>query len=166
MTNQPIWKLVANLGDNDPIEHGGLFVYEDTTGVYPPEIELLEPPSEEFADYSEDSNWSPSARWTVRRAVCEPCTYIDGVLSDNKHHPESAAWFADSVDSIAESFGMEASEFIRMLTAGSTVERAEAWRMIGDYHGWDNLDAYPIEWNHAQILRRVAGMGFAKMHGA
>ena len=162
MTNQPIWKLVANLGDNDPIEHGGLFVFEDTTGVYPPEIELLEPPSDEFSDYKEESNWSPSARWTVRRTVCEPCTYVEGVLSDNKHHQSHAAWFADRVDSIADCFGMEASEFIRMITTGSVVERAEAWRMVGDYHGWDNLDSYPLELTHEKALARVEGMGVAR----
>lgn len=140
---QPTWKLVANLGDVNPIEHGGLFVFEDTTGVYPPEIERFEPPLD------------ACGKWEVRRAVCEPCTYVDGILSDNPHHPQASAWFADRVDSVAESCGMERDEFIRMITAGSVVERAEAWRMIGDYFGWDNLDSYPIELTRDEAIERV-----------
>lgn len=155
-TNQPAWKLVANLGDANPIEHGGLFVFEDTTGAYPPEIELIEQPSEEFEDYSTDSGWKPSARWTVRRAVCEPCTYVCGVLSDSPSYPKIEAWFADAIDSVAESSGMERDEFIRMITVGTVVERAEAWRIIGDYFGWDTLDSYPLELTRKEAIARLA----------
>lgn len=37
-SNQPVWKFVANPGDANPIDHGGLFVLVDETGVYPPEM--------------------------------------------------------------------------------------------------------------------------------
>src|ERR1039458_5750984 len=37
-------KLVAQLGDASPIDYGGYFIYEDDTGVYAPEGELLESP--------------------------------------------------------------------------------------------------------------------------
>ena len=46
-TNQPNWVFVCNLGDASQIEHGGKFVYVDTTGVYRPEVVLLEPPATE-----------------------------------------------------------------------------------------------------------------------
>ena len=40
-TKQPKWKLIAQLGDVNPIDYGGYFIYEDETGVYPPEGEKL-----------------------------------------------------------------------------------------------------------------------------
>jgi len=43
-TTQPQWKLIANLGDVDYINHGGFLVYEDTTGQYAPEVEVVEEP--------------------------------------------------------------------------------------------------------------------------
>ena len=154
-TNQPVWKLVANLGDASAIEYGGMFVFEDSTGVYPPEIERIEQPADDYADYSQDNNWSPKARWRVHRAVCEPCTYVDGVLSDNRFHPEMAAWFADSVQSMCDCGGISVEEFVRMICNGNSSERGMAWSMIGDYHGWENLDEYPLSLDFEEVTKRV-----------
>ena len=41
-TQQPRWKNVGHIGDVDPIAHGGGFVYEDSTGVYCPEMTYFE----------------------------------------------------------------------------------------------------------------------------
>lgn len=46
-TKQPIWEFVANLGDVNVAQHGGFLVYRDTTGVYPPEVELYEADDDE-----------------------------------------------------------------------------------------------------------------------
>ena len=43
MSKQPVWKFIANLGDANPIEHGGYFIFEDLTGVYSPEGEVWNP---------------------------------------------------------------------------------------------------------------------------
>jgi hypothetical protein len=155
-TNQPVWKLVANLGDANPLEYGGLFVLRDETGIYHGEIVKIEPPSEDFSDYSTDSNWSDAARWTVWRAVCEPCTYMDGILSDNRHHPGLAAWFADSAPALCDTMGCEESEFRRMITTGDDCERAHAWAMVGDYHGWNNLDGYPRKMTIEEARKLIA----------
>ena len=40
-TNQPDWKLIANLGDENPLEHDGFFIYKDKTGVYEEEGEYI-----------------------------------------------------------------------------------------------------------------------------
>ncbi len=44
--DQPKWKLLANLGDANPIDYGGYFVYRDETGVYRDEAEKLISPDE------------------------------------------------------------------------------------------------------------------------
>ena len=47
MTNQPDWECIGQLGDADPIEHGGYWILRDKTGVYPEEGEFLVVPEDE-----------------------------------------------------------------------------------------------------------------------
>jgi hypothetical protein len=147
-TQQPIWKYIANLGDVSPIEYGGFFVYEDETGVYAPEAELLLEPSDDI-DFD-----SPKARWEVRRFCLEKCTYQNGILSDNQFHPDHAAWFANSLQSIADTMGMEKTELLTLFLSDDARDRAIAWRCVGEYHGWDNLDEYPTYFTRAEIETR------------
>ena len=143
-TKQPVWKLIAKLGDVHPIDYGGAFAYEDATGVYDPEVELIE--TEEDCE-----------RWTVYRFSIDPCTFINGILSDNKFHPELTALFADSLEAVAETYGRAASDIIHSLTSGSLQDRAQAWLNIGNYHGMENLDSYPLTFtDRAEVEARYA----------
>jgi hypothetical protein len=143
-TKQPVWKLVAQLGDVHPIDHGGHWIFIDTTGVYEPEAEVLIVPEEE------------GQRYEIRRYILEPCTYENGVLSDNSYHPSQAAWFADKVPALAASLNVEPDEFLRLLLSDVPAERAIAWHEIGQYFGWDNLDAYPLRLTRAEIVNRYS----------
>lgn len=143
---QPTWKFVANLGDATPLVHGGLFVYVDETGVYPPEMERVELLCDDTA-------------WEVRRVVLEPCTYINGVLSDNSFHPDRAAWFADELESVASCMGYTASDLALQFCSPDPLERAQAWRAVLDYFGWDNGDSYPLELSADEVANRYAGTG-------
>jgi hypothetical protein len=67
--SQPEWKCVANLGDVNPIDHGGFFVFVDKTGHYAPEVEILEVPDED----------SEKRRWTVYRFCLEDCTFASDI---------------------------------------------------------------------------------------
>lgn len=153
--SQPIWKRVANLGDASPLEHGGYFVYEDQTGVYAPEAEYFQPNEDEDDD----------APVNVYRFVLEPCTYIDGVLSDNPYHPSHAAWFAGSderarpqdttyLSNICRCCDISEEELIALFCSDSSTDRAWAWRMVGDYHGFDNLDSCPLRLTQADLAER------------
>lgn len=145
-TKQPSWKLVANLGDRNPVDHGGFFVFTDETRVYPPEVELLESPDND-----------EGGTWTVYRFILEPCTFANGVLSDNKFHPEHPAWFADSIGSVSNFVGVPTAELIDMLVNGNPTNKAWAWKAIGDYHGFENLDSYPLTFtNRAEVEARYA----------
>ena len=135
-TTQPVWEFVANIGDASPIEHGGLFVYRDKTGVYPPEMERCDPMLDGTIE--------------IRRAVLEPCTFIDGILSNNKFHPQLVAWFAgdrnnptEALRAMADTMDRTVDEYVALFTSDCPLERAEAWRDVGDFFGWDNLDSYP-----------------------
>ncbi len=132
-TKQPEWKLLANLGDKHPIDHGGYFIYTDETGVYPPEAEMLISPD------SDDGG-----QWIAYRFILEPCTCIDGILSDNKFHPDKPAWFAKDLELVANCHGMALDELLLAFVSDDIRERAMAWQAIGEYHGYENLDSYPL----------------------
>jgi hypothetical protein len=150
--SQPKWEFVANLGDVNPIDYGGYFVFRDATGVYPEEAELL------IAGDSDEEGWE------VRRFILERCTFTDGILSDNKFHPLHPAWFADSLGKIADCNGIEEQVLRMQLCSSCAVERAHAYRCIGDYQGWDNLDSYPLQFSdRAEVESRYANHPYCKV---
>jgi hypothetical protein len=161
MSQQPDWEFVANIGDATPFLHGGLFLYRDKTGVYGFEMEYLEPPPDEV-----DID-SKKARWRVWRVLLDKCTHIDGIVSDNKFHPEHPAWFAKPeseresrpqdttyLKDIVTFNGAEIGEFISMLCSDDIHQRGQAYRMIADYHGWENFDEDPLRLTKAEVEAR------------
>jgi|SRR5215475_9629933 len=145
-TKQPKWRRVANLGDVNPVEYGGYFIDVDETGVYPPEATYLDAPEDEPED-------ATSEAWTAYRFILEPCTYVDGVLSDNPFHPDHAAWFAESLDAVASCVGRDVAEIRADLCGADPCRRADAYRDIASYHGWDNFDSYPVRLTRADAER-------------
>jgi len=154
--SQPEWEFVSNIGDANPIDYGGCFVFVDKTGVYAPEIEILVEPCE-----------GDDEIWRVYRAVMEPCTWIDGVLSDNRFHPDKPAWFAktekeresrpqDSTyfKDLAEYLGQSVDELARWFCSGSVLKRAFVWKAVGEYHGLENLDSYPLRLTREEVEER------------
>lgn len=154
-TRQPSWTCIANMGDVHPIDHGGLFVYRDKTGVYTEEAELLEVPNDESGVY------------TVYRFSLDKCTYIDGILSDNKFHPEHPAWFAHPeaarkerpqdttyLSNIITYCGGEVEDMVEAFCSDDPLRRADAYRAVGVYHGFDNLDMYPLTLSRSEVKKR------------
>lgn len=141
MDKQPVWKIVGQLGDVNPTEHGGLWVFIDETGAYAPEAELLQIDDE-------------TRRGIVYRFILEDCTFANGILSDNRFHPSHPAWFADSLEKIASYVG-ESTEALRgLLLSNDPLHRARAWEAIGSYHGFENLDSYPLEMSRTELKAR------------
>jgi hypothetical protein len=145
--SHPDWECIANLGDVNPIDHGGKFVLVDKTGVYPPEMEVLEPlePCGQEAEV-----------WQVWRFPMDRCTYIDGVLSDNPYHPDKPAWFADDISDIASMYGVERDELIGQLCSEAPRERAEGYYCLFGYYPAENFDSYPLDLDRAEVEERYA----------
>jgi hypothetical protein len=162
-TNQPHWRLVAQLGDVDCLRFGAYWVFEDTTGVYPPEAEHWEVPEDDDGVYE------------VSRVILDRCSYTDaqgatmhpmftgGVLSDNKFHPEHEAWFAKELFQVAECCGYKGpvtqyqqpiAELRADLCSSKAINRACAYRALAEYHGWVNFDEYPLRLTHTEIAAR------------
>jgi hypothetical protein len=159
--SQPDWECIAQLGDASPTEYGGLWVLRDKTGVYPEEAERLECPVED-----DPGGFGP---YIVHRFILERCTYIDGVLSDNRFHPELPAWFAKPESKRAErpqdstylrnvctSMDIDEDELIAAFCSEDPLKRAWAWTAIGDYHGYENLDEYPLHLRRREMKKRYA----------
>lgn len=167
--NQPSWEYTANLGDADPIGCGGLFVYIDKTGAYPPEIEVIDVRENEGydsdydQDYEEhkkyDEDKSEELHWTIYRVVLDRCTYDAETecLSDNKFHPQHSVWFSQTrkereerpqdsgLESICSCCDIERDELIRLLCSDDPIELARGYMCIGDVYGWHEFDQYPLE---------------------
>ena len=132
-TLQPSFWCVANIGDVNPLNHGGAFVLVDRRGSYCPELRILEP-------MGEDSYGDPT-RWLLHTVLMEDCTVFrdsDGrvCVSDNRYHPTSEAWFGRPADlaSLAGSIG-ERVEDVARLFMGDILERAVAWKAVNDHWG-------------------------------
>jgi hypothetical protein len=186
--SQPKWKCVGNLGDVDPITHGGILVYIDETGVYPPEVEVIEPYKNENHDsdydqdyqdeddpdpeFAYDEELSEELHWTIHRVILERCTWDaeTGVLSDNKYHPQHAAWFAKPESKRAERpqdttylrevcncMDMDQDELIKLFCSDDPLDLAEAYSCVAGYHGWHEFDHYPLDCkNRKEIEERYA----------
>jgi len=148
-TQQPDWELVGTVGDVDPLGYGGGFVFRDKTGVYDPEIEYVEP-------IGDGGSRDDVQSVTVYRVVLEPHTFIDGVLSDNKFHPEYPVWYAKDLQSICQTCDCDSGELIGQLCGDDPMERARAYMSIASYFGWGELDSYPLHLTPSEAEERYA----------
>lgn len=159
MSAQPKWKCIASLGDVNPL-YGGYYVFKDETGVYTPE-----------AEYVVDISGNDVGPYHVYRFSLDRCTYVNGVLSDNPYHPDHAAWFAKPeseratrpqdttyLSNVGRCVGLSVETMIRRLTSDDPIQRAHAYRDIGEYHGFDNLDIYPLSLTADEVSARYRGL--------
>jgi hypothetical protein len=144
MDNQPKWKCVAQLGDANPREYGGYWVFVDETGVYAPDGEWLVVPDDE-----EKTQEAQAFRFPL-----ELCTFQEGVLSDNKFHPLLPAWFAKHIASIASTNGMTELDLINLFCSTDPIKRAEAYRALILSLGAFELDQYPLSLTAEEVEDR------------
>lgn len=183
--SQPKWKLAGTVGDVNPVDYGGGFIFVDETGVYPPELELIEVDESAFSDepddepeFDEDGELindfdeleqanSDKGKWTVYRFSLERCTYQNGILSDNKFHPDHAAWFAKPeaekanrpqdttyLSNVAGCNDVKVEQLIEWFCSEDVQERARAYMEIGSYHGYDSLDHDPLEFDSREEMEK------------
>ena len=154
MTEQPVWKLLANLGDASPVDYAGLFVYADASGVYPEESEKLVSPD------------SDSGEWIVYRYSINRLEQYgaDSILipygfstrQDLPYPIETySEWFNSDLASVASFIGSDVITLRNQFCSSDPLERARAYEAIGDYHGFENLDSYPLQFtNRAEVESR------------
>lgn len=178
-TKQPAWKFIANLGDASPLEHGGFFVYQDETGVYAPEARYLEPNDSTWERVNHcmdcegmEAPCSKHAKLEYAleyRFSLDRCTLTEGILSDNPYHPLHPAWWASPesekvnrpqdttyLSTIADTTGEALEDLQEAFCSEDLIERAQAYKSVGEVHGWENLDSYPLTWTVAEYAELKA----------
>jgi hypothetical protein len=146
------------MGDVNPIDHGGQWVLRDKTGVYCPELEILEVPEDEDGVY------------VIYRLLLEPCTFVNGVLSDNKYHPDLCAWWATTPErmaarpqdgkgliSVSESQGWSMNDLIAGFCSDDPEKRAWSYMALVSHHGAYSFDQEPIRLTRAGATKRYKG---------
>jgi hypothetical protein len=156
----PKWQFLKNLFDENPLIYGGLFVYQDKRGRH-----------EACAEYVQADHDDPMI--SIYRFDLTKCTYVSGILSDNKFHPGHPAWFAKPeserakrpqdttyLANVVADFGMTEMDLINAFCSVNPVHRASAWAAVGHHHGWENLDEYPLV-----ISRKEAQLRYDEKNG-
>ena len=142
-TQQPIWKLSANLGDVNPLEGGGL-LYEDATGVYAPELVVIQESDE-------------PGQFSVSRICCDLCYQIgaEGV-SDNRFHKTRPTWFSDKLASVESYCRSDAGTLLASLCDVDPVARALGYLCLVSYFGAFEFDQYPARMAEAELRTHYA----------
>jgi len=148
-TQQPDWELVGTIGDVDPLGYGGGFILRDKTGVYAPEIEYVEP-------IGEGGSRDDVQSVTVYRVQLEPHTYVNGVLSDNKYHPDYPVWYAKDLDWVCKSCGCGREDMISDLCGDDPEAKAGAYETLAGYFGWQEFDIYPLTLTPSEAEERYS----------
>jgi hypothetical protein len=117
--SQPDWEEVGHIGDVNWAEYGGGPVYVDKTGVYPPELEYVEPPEGDFE--------RPKARWTVYRVG------LDKGVPD---------W--GDLAAVATTTDQDPDELKAAFESDDPMERAYAYETWAGHYGWFELDSDPL----------------------
>jgi len=128
-TNQPEWEQVGHIGDVNWLEYGGGPVEVDKTGVYPPEVEYVEPPSDDVDP--------KKARWTVYRVILDPGVPDWGDLGE-----------------VARSIGGDPKMLQADFESADPVIRATAYQDWAGYYGWHEFDQYPLMLTRAEVEKR------------
>jgi hypothetical protein len=139
--SQPKWKIIANLGDIDPLDEGGYFIFVDETGIYTPEGRVLEP----------DVDNDVYKEYTV---MLNKCYFENGILSDNVYHTDMEAWFADKIAEVAKCVDKYTSKLIDELCSYDIIDRAQAYRDLYLHFGLINFDESPYEFTREEAKER------------
>lgn len=143
MTTQPEWELVY------ATDHTAL--YRDKTGAYPPELAVAD--TIDIADDDIEATAAIVHRFPLERCWKSTWGLITVDPQGDHQNPiaDDVPWFADSVNDIARSSGIQVQALIDMLCCEDPADLANAYSTIGAYHGFDNFDSEPQEWTASEF---------------
>jgi hypothetical protein len=146
---------IATYGDVDFLKYGGQLLLPNRDEIGNPYLEVIEPPTENL-----DTTWviyrfdvDRLKKVIVKRTYhlvpfgYEPATWPHPVRMYNE-------WFVDSLPNVAESMDCPEEELITDLCSEKPEERARAYIMLGEYHGWENFDSYPLHLSEHEAHER------------
>lgn len=133
-------KLVANLGDRNPFEHGGYFVFKMRGGGY------------EGHHWDSPDDDDPDAVVHVYRF-----TIADDGARD-------LTWIKPR--DVAATHGVSEADLLKDARSDNVCDRAFFYRDVGSHYGFDNLDSYPEEFTQRELEKFYgpAYRGLLKRH--
>jgi len=126
---QPEWKEVGHVGDVNWPEYDGGPVLVDETGVYPPELEYVITPEEDYD--------KPRARWEIYRVVLDQ---------------EVPSW--GELEAVAESAGQDPDDLREAFESDDPMERAWAYVTWAGHYGWVEFDQEPLSLTRLEVEKR------------
>jgi len=114
--------IIANLGDVNYIDYGGLLVVNTEYG---PQGVYIEAPE------------SDEGQWEIFRFDLDK--------------PSEDEWFMDDLESVGSFIGSSADELREAFMSEDVKERAWAYESVGSYHGFNNLDGYPLTLDYREV---------------
>ena len=118
-------KLIANLGDASPFEHGGYFIYDNGDGTY----------TGHYWDGPDEDEPTEVFRFDIPEDVFADLSWVD-------------------LKPVASFVGSTKEKLDRAGRSGDVRTRAWAVRDAGSYHGFHNLDDYPEKYYTRDELER------------
>ena len=126
------WKKISSIGDVNPIDHGGGFVFEDPEGGSAL-VEYFHGLADEAPDLDEDDPEYQTKKFDVYR--------VD--LEDSGEEFLSQYDWVDWSD-IAESTGQDVEEYSASNLATPQARAMAMWDAAGTL-GWGEFDHYPLD---------------------
>lgn len=122
-------RILGNLGDANPLDYGGLIVYEmlDRGKKYIDAEYWTEPgpESETYTVYA----------WGVEKNVQEDLVWVD--------------W-----EAVASYTGHSLDQLKELGRSRDPMDRASVYKAVGDYYGYDEFDSYPLELTREDMEKR------------
>lgn len=148
-------KVVARVGDRDPLNDGGAIL--DHGDGRPTLIWL-----ESFED-------APVNTRCEQCGIGEKCRLqflkfgVDILDIDDAVNGPGNQWV--EVKGVSTSCGVEESELKRMAASDDIREKAMAVWIVAGYHGWENFDSYPAQLNHDEAQQFADDLDEAEKRG-
>jgi len=151
------YKFIANLGDADPLESGGYFIY--STGVHRETVHDWSP--KDVRHRAELLAPLVDGSYLVYIFDLERFKLVEGYLVPIRYdkswpHPVERydEWFHKELSKVAASMGQDPRDLEKAFTSKDPIELARAYEDVANYHGWENFDTGPVQLKRSEVKKR------------
>jgi hypothetical protein len=129
----------------------------DETGEYAPEGEILQEPCEGERNYTV-YRFSLDRLQTIEDPETHTVYLVPARYEANWPHAVSRydEWFHKDLARVAQTIGSDVATLRAQFCSEDPIERAHAYRAIGEYHGFANLDSYPLQLTRGEARKRYS----------
>ncbi len=141
MSKQPEWKPLCTT-DYSRVE-------VDQTGHYDPEMEVAQDIDGEVFEVFR----FPLERFQLIKTCLVPYQFDVTWFRPARAYK---AWFQDDLSKVADFVGTSYETLLEAFCSSEIHVRAWAWESVGSYHGFTNLDQYPLTLTQDELNERWA----------